>query len=106
MFGISASEFLVILCVALVFIRPKDLPRLVRSLGRAYARLRATIDSLRAEKDGFLAEMDREAGGGAGEAQEVPLDKAFEPYRKPADAPGEGDGGPVGEGAGPRQEGS
>jgi sec-independent protein translocase protein TatB len=97
MFGISASEFLVILCVALVFIRPKDLPRMLRSLGRSYARLRAILGDLRAEKDDFLAAIDREAkeepsGKNPGE----PPDKAFDPYRKAAEEhteEDEGDGG-------------
>ncbi|HOX30929.1 MAG TPA: hypothetical protein PLB91_01290 [Spirochaetales bacterium] len=57
MFGIGPSELLVICCVALVFIRPKDLPAVLGRLGRLYARLRASCRELSASRDQILDEL-------------------------------------------------
>ncbi len=40
MFGIGLSELFVILCIAVLFVRPKDLPKVFRLCGKAYARLK------------------------------------------------------------------
>lgn len=69
MFGIGASELLVILCVAVVFVRPKDLPKLMRRLGRLYARAKEAYAQVAAAKDGLLRDIEDEgAGTGEGEA--------------------------------------
>lgn len=45
MFGLGFVEILVILLVAIVFINPKDLPKLFRRLGRLVRQLRDIRDS-------------------------------------------------------------
>jgi sec-independent protein translocase protein TatB len=39
MFGLSFAEMIVILLVALICVRPKDIPRLFSKLGRMYGKL-------------------------------------------------------------------
>ena len=45
MFGLGFVEILVILLVAIVFINPRDLPKLFRRLGRLVGQLRDIRDS-------------------------------------------------------------
>jgi len=45
MFGLGFVEILIILLVAIVFINPKDLPKLFRRLGRLVHQLRDIRDS-------------------------------------------------------------
>jgi sec-independent protein translocase protein TatB len=40
MFGVDTSEFLLIAVIALVFIGPKDLPRVMRTIGRWVGKVR------------------------------------------------------------------
>jgi Tat protein translocase TatB subunit len=44
-FGLGFVEILIILLVAIVFINPKDLPKLFRRLGRLVRQLREIRDS-------------------------------------------------------------
>ena len=57
MFDIGWSEILVVLVVALVVVGPKDLPRLMRTLGRWVRKARGMADQFRASFD----EMARES---------------------------------------------
>lgn len=57
MFDIAPSEFLLIALVALVFIGPKDLPKVMRVVGRWVGRARGAMRQFR---DGF-DQMVREA---------------------------------------------
>lgn len=57
MFDIGWSEILVVLVVALVVVGPKDLPRLMRTLGRWVRKARVMADQFRASFD----EMARES---------------------------------------------
>jgi sec-independent protein translocase protein TatB len=64
-FGLGFVEILVILLVAIVFINPKDLPKLFRRLGRLVGQLRDIRDSSvrymrRIERE--IEEEDRSAG--------------------------------------------
>jgi Tat protein translocase TatB subunit len=45
MFGLGFVEILIILLVAIVFINPKDLPKLFRRIGRLVQQLRDIRDS-------------------------------------------------------------
>ena len=56
MFKLGPSEVVVILAVALVFIRPQDLPRLIRRAGELIAQLRG----LKAGITDSLSEIERE----------------------------------------------
>lgn len=57
MFDIAPSEFLLVALVALVFIGPKDLPKVMRVVGRWVGRARGAMRQFR---DGF-DQMVREA---------------------------------------------
>jgi Sec-independent protein translocase protein TatA len=47
MFGIGLGEIAVVLAVALVLIKPEDLPALFRRAGRLWGELRAMSDKAR-----------------------------------------------------------
>jgi Sec-independent protein translocase protein TatA len=73
MFGLGFVEILVILLVAIVFINPKDLPKLFRRLGRLLQQLRDIRDSSvrymrRIEHE--IEEEDRSSGEEADEDAE------------------------------------
>ena len=62
---IGVMELLIILLVALLFINPKDLPKLFRSIGRLYRRMRDMSDTLRRTVSSFEEEpKPRAARGG------------------------------------------
>jgi sec-independent protein translocase protein TatB len=93
MFGIGFSEILVLLVILIVFVRPGDLPRFLRTLGRLYGRARAAYRELVTIKDRFLRELD--------EAPEEGPPKPAPPTPLPGPAPGPGDPpepGPAGQG--------
>ncbi len=56
MFGIGPWEIVVIAIVALIFIKPSDLPAVLRKVGRFFAELR----SLRDDVTRSLSEVERE----------------------------------------------
>jgi sec-independent protein translocase protein TatB len=45
--GIGASELIVIAVVALIVVGPKDLPKMLRQLGRFVGKMRAMADEFR-----------------------------------------------------------
>jgi sec-independent protein translocase protein TatB len=64
MFGIDSSELLVIALVALVVIGPKDLPKVMRTVGHWVGRARGMASHFRAGvdtmiRDSELAEMEK-----------------------------------------------
>lgn len=80
MFGISWSEMLVILAVALVVIGPKDLPRLLYSVGKLFRNVRRFTDDIQRSIDGImreeeLADIVREANLAGGDNLQFELDK-------------------------------
>ena len=63
MFGIGATEMLLILVVALLVVGPKRLPGLARSLGRSMAEFRRQANDLRHTlQEADLSESIRDAG--------------------------------------------
>lgn len=58
MFDIGWSELLVVLVVALVVVGPKDLPRLMRTVGRWVGRARAMADQFRSSFDEMARETE------------------------------------------------
>jgi Sec-independent protein translocase protein TatA len=69
MFGIGLSEFAVIVCIVIVFVRPKDLPALFRRLGKLYAQAKRAYKEITEVKDQFVksievAAAETEAGKG------------------------------------------
>ena len=58
MFGIDFNEFLVIAVVALVVIGPKDLPRVMRTVGHWVGRARGMAGHFRAGVDNMIRESE------------------------------------------------
>jgi len=58
MFGIDSSELLVIALVALVVIGPKDLPRVMRTVGQWVGRARGMASHFRAGVDNMIRESE------------------------------------------------
>ncbi|MBV9882035.1 MAG: twin-arginine translocase subunit TatB [Sphingomonadaceae bacterium] len=58
MFGIDTSEFLIIALVALVVIGPKDLPRVMRTIGQWVGRARGMANHFRAGVDNMIRESE------------------------------------------------
>ena len=58
MFGIDSSELLVIALVALVVIGPKDLPRVMRTVGNWVGRARGMAGHFRAGVDNMIRESE------------------------------------------------
>ena len=59
MFDIAWSELLLVAIVAIIVVGPKELPAMLRTLGRMLGRLRSTADDFRKQFD----EAVKEAGG-------------------------------------------
>lgn len=60
MFGIDSGELLIIAVVALVVIGPKDLPRVMRTLGNFVGRARGMAKHFRAGFDTMIREAELE----------------------------------------------
>lgn len=65
MFGFSLAELLVVCLVALIFIKPQDLPEIARFLGRMFFRCKKTFNDLKkhfkeVEKDLGFEEIKEE----------------------------------------------
>ena len=58
MFGIGFGEILVILLIAIVFIRPEDLPKFLRSAGRLYGQIKRMYNEVIEAKDKIIKEID------------------------------------------------
>ncbi|CAN1565764.1 TatA Sec-independent protein secretion pathway components [Rhabdaerophilaceae bacterium] len=58
MFDISWGEFLVVGVVALIVIGPKELPGVIRSVGRGMAKLRAMASDFRSQFDDAMREAE------------------------------------------------
>ena len=64
MFGVDTSELLIVAIVALLFIGPKDLPRVMRSVGQWVGKVRGmarhfTLGIENMMREAELEEMDR-----------------------------------------------
>ena len=58
MFDIGWSEILLVLVVALVVVGPKDMPRLIRSIGRCVGKARRMAEQFRAGFDELTRETE------------------------------------------------
>ncbi len=58
MFDIGWTEILIIAVVAILVVGPKDLPRMLRALGRYAGQLRRTANDFRAQFDEALKESE------------------------------------------------
>jgi Sec-independent protein translocase protein TatA len=60
MLGINFSEFVVILCVVVIFVRPRDLPRFFYNIGKVYAQLKDAYKQLVRTRDEVLQDLKSE----------------------------------------------
>lgn len=58
MFGIDWSELVIIAVVVIIVIGPKDLPKVMRSLGKATSKMRATASEFRQQFDEAMKEAE------------------------------------------------
>ena len=60
MFGVDSSEFLVVALVALLVVGPKDLPKLLQTVGRWVGRARGMARHFRSGIDTMIRESELE----------------------------------------------
>jgi len=60
MFGIGFGEILIVLLIAIVFIRPEDMPKFLRSAGRLYGQIKRIYREVVEAKDKIIKEIDEE----------------------------------------------
>lgn len=93
MFDVGAPELLLIAIVALLVVGPKDLPRLLRTVGNWMGKARATARHFRTGVDAMIREAEMEEMQKQWEAQNAAIMKAHpatpEPPTQAADAPAE-----------------
>ena len=58
MFGFSLAELVIVLLVAIIFIKPQDLPEIAHFCGRLYYKARKLIASIKSQ----LQEVEKELG--------------------------------------------
>ena len=83
MFGISWSELLVILVLALLVIGPKDLPRVLYTAGKFVRKIKSFTGDIQSSLDRImheeeLADIAREANKAGGDNLQFELDKQVE----------------------------
>ena len=61
MFGIGFSEIVLICLVMIIFIRPSDLPKALRTAGRYFGKIKKMYNELILVKDRIVKEMDEVA---------------------------------------------
>ena len=61
MFGIGFSEIILIALVAIIFIRPDDMPAALRKAGRAYGKIKKTINEFTEFKNAFMKQVEEAA---------------------------------------------
>lgn len=73
MFDLGMQEILIVLVVALVFIGPKRLPEIARTLGRAFIQLRRAGEELKGQIDlaTIMEEPERPEATPASQQQEA-----------------------------------
>jgi sec-independent protein translocase protein TatB len=47
MFGLGGAELVIVIILAIIFIGPKDLPKVATQLGRLYRQFKAAADDLK-----------------------------------------------------------
>lgn len=59
MFGIGFSEILIILVIALIFIGPKKLPEVAKTLGRAINEFRRSTEEIKKDINKEVREIEK-----------------------------------------------
>ena len=58
----APEHLLIVVIVAMIFLKPEELPALMRKLGAWYAKARGVIDDLRGHADGFVGDLTGNTG--------------------------------------------
>jgi len=87
MLGIGIGELMLIALVALIFVGPERLPKVMREMGRQYGKLRRAADELRRA---FVLEADRQDAETRYEELQERRKRAAEIRRKAQEDAGEG----------------
>ncbi|MDR2742329.1 MAG: hypothetical protein LBB98_09285 [Treponema sp.] len=61
MFGIGFSEIVLVGLIFIIFIKPEDLPKFFRTLGRLYGKFKKSYDEVIAIKNKILKEINETA---------------------------------------------
>jgi Sec-independent protein translocase protein TatA len=81
MLGINFLEFVVILCVVVIFVRPRDLPRFFHGIGKVYAQLKDAYKQLVKTRDEVLQDLKSEIDSEAQSIANLDGDPAYsDPY--------------------------
>ncbi|MBW7946313.1 MAG: twin-arginine translocase subunit TatB [Sphingomonadaceae bacterium] len=83
MFDVGAPELLLIAIVALLVVGPKDLPRLLRTVGNWMGKARATARHFRTGVDAMIREAEMEEMQKQWEAQNAAIMKAHPEAESP-----------------------
>lgn len=89
MFEIGWSEILIVAIVALVVVGPKDLPVLLRSIGRYAGMAKRQVAAFRAELDTAMKSADLDLVHKEMEALQSATNREISSARKSAETPGE-----------------
>ena len=60
MFGLGFTEIIIILVVILVVVKPEDLPKFFKKIGKFYRELKKTCSDVNKMKDDFIKLADAE----------------------------------------------
>jgi Sec-independent protein translocase protein TatA len=72
MFGVGFSEFLIIAFAIILFIKPEDIPKVFRFLGKLAGKARAAYNEAVSVKDKIMSEIDSvsDSSGESGKKEE------------------------------------
>ncbi|HEX5035213.1 MAG TPA: twin-arginine translocase TatA/TatE family subunit [bacterium] len=63
MFGLGGGELIIVLILALVFLGPKEIPRVATQLGRLYRQLKDAAEDLKTTVEREVREEESSKGG-------------------------------------------
>ena len=75
MFGIGFSELLVIMCIAVLLVRPKDLPKVFRMLGKLFGQVKSMYAEIMATKERLIKDIDEVVAAEKEEGEKEPDEK-------------------------------
>jgi len=75
MFGIGFSELLVILCIVMLLVRPKDLPKVFRTLGKLVGKVKGLYDEIISIKERIIKDIDEVAAAEKENERKKPEEK-------------------------------
>ena len=86
MFGLGIWEIFMILLIAVVFINPKDLPKIARTLGRWYGKIRKLNNMLKTNMEDIIEEEIKKPLEDLEKEIENPIQEMEEAIKAPLDS--------------------